>query len=443
MNPDRRWTVTASGQGLPALMSYREILTRIYGLGRFGIRPGLDRIRVILKALSDPQDGLSVIHVAGTNGKGSTSAFLSSILDAAGFRVGLFTSPHLIAFPERIRLNGREIAEEEVLRLAEKVLSVSPEGSTFFEIVTAMAYLAFAESGVGPAVMEVGMGGRFDATNAATGILSLITPIALDHCQYLGEDIAAIALQKAGVIKQGNPVVSAPQPPEALAVIRQQCANLGSALYVNGPDFRSDCKEGFLSYIGLEWKLDGIKPGIPGCYQSANAASALAAAELLARGRFAVTRSAARKGIEEARWPGRMELFPGTPRILLDGAHNPAGASALAESLRDIPRRNLVMLIGMAADKDADGILEHLLPMADRVITVTPAIPRGLPAVFLAERCRHLGFEAEDAGSVNEGLDIAVAVAHADDLVVVCGSLFVVGEARARLTFRRFEPFRG
>lgn len=424
-------------------MSYQDILTRIYGLGRFGIRPGLDRIRAILKALSDPQDGLSVIHVAGTNGKGSTSAFLSSILDAAGYKVGLFTSPHLIAFPERIRLNGREIAEEEVLRLAEKVLSAAPDGSTFFEIVTAMAYLAFAEGGVGPAVMEVGMGGRFDATNAATGILSLITPIALDHCQYLGGDIAAIALQKAGVIKQGNPVVSAPQPQEALAVIRQQCANLGSPLYLNGHDFRADRQEGLLTFIGLEWELDGIRPGIPGCYQSANAASALTAAELLARGRFPITRSAARRGIEEARWPGRMELFPGTPRILLDGAHNPAGASALAESLRDIRRRNLVMLIGMAADKDADGILEHLLPLADRVIAVTPAIPRGLPAGVLAERCRHLGFEAKETGSVNEGLDIAVAVAHADDLVVVCGSLFVVGEARARLTSRRFEPFRG
>jgi len=443
LNPDRRRVAAASGQGLPAFMGYREMLARLYGLGRFGIRPGLDRIRSILRALSDPQDSLSVIHVAGTNGKGSTSAFLSSILAAAGYKVGLFTSPHLVAFTERIRLNGREIAEEEVLRLAEKVLSVSPEGSTFFEVVTAMAYLAFAEGGVGPAVMEVGMGGRYDATNAATGILSLITPIALDHCQYLGEDIAAIALQKAGVIKRGNPAVSAPQSPEALAVIRRQCAHLGSPLYVNGPDFRADRKGGLLSYIGLEWQMDGLNPGIPGSYQSANAASALAAAELLAGGRFPVSRSAARRGIEEARWPGRMELFPGTPRILLDGAHNPAGASALAESLRDIRRRNLVMLIGMVADKDAEGILEHLLPVADRVIAVAPAIPRGLPAGVLAERCRHLGFAAEDAGSVNQGLDIAGAVAHADDLVVVCGSLFVVGEARARLTSRRFEPFRG
>jgi dihydrofolate synthase/folylpolyglutamate synthase len=424
-------------------MSYQDTLSRIYGLGRFGIRPGLERIRTILKALSDPQDCLSVIHVAGTNGKGSTSAFLASVLDAAGYRVGLFTSPHLIAFPERIRLNGKEIAEEEVLRLADTVLPVAPDGSTFFEIVTAMAYLAFAEHGVGPAVMEVGMGGRFDATNAAKGILSIITPIALDHCQYLGDDIAAIALQKAGVIKQGSPVVSAPQLPEARSVVREQCANLGSPLYLHGLDFSADRKGSLIAYRGLEWELEGISPGIPGRCQSVNAAAALAAAELLGRDRFPMSRTAALRGIEEARWPGRMEMFPGTPRILLDGAHNPAGASALAESLQDIRRRNLTMLIGMASDKDADGMLERLLPLADRAVTVTPAIPRGLPSAILAEHCRQLGFEAEDAGSVTEGLDNAVAGAHADDLVVVCGSLFVVGEARARLTSRRFEPFRG
>ncbi len=424
-------------------MSYQDILSRIYGLGRFGIRPGLERIRMILKALSDPQDSLQVIHVAGTNGKGSTSAFLASILDGAGLTVGLFTSPHLIAFPERIRLNGREIAEEDVLRLAEKVLSVAPAASTFFEIVTAMAFLAFAENGVGPAVMEVGMGGRFDATNAATGILSIITPIELDHCQYLGSDIATIAMQKAGVIKQGSPVVSAPQLPQALTVIREQCTLIGSPLFVHGTDFSAGGRGGPVDYRGLEWELEGVRPGIPGRFQAVNAAAALAAAELLGRRHFPISESDALRGIEAARWPGRMEMFPGKPRILLDGAHNPAGASALAESLQDIRRRNLVLLVGIVGDKDAGGILDHLLPVADRVFAVSPAIPRGLPSGALADRCRQLGHDAEDAGSVGAGLDRAVAEADADDLVVVCGSLFVVGEARARLTFRKFEPFRG
>jgi dihydrofolate synthase/folylpolyglutamate synthase len=424
-------------------MSYREMLSRIYGLGRFGIRPGLERIRTILKALSDPQDGLQVIHVAGTNGKGSTAAFLASILAAAGYRVGLFTSPHLIAFPERIRVNGSELAEEDVLRLAGKVLSSAPRDATFFEIVTAMAYLAFAEQGVGPAIMEVGMGGRYDATNAASGVLSVITPIALDHCQYLGEDIGSIALQKAGVIKPGRPVVSAPQTAEALTVVREQCARLRSPLHLHGTDFSAEWTDGFISYSGPEWDLAGIKPGIPGRYQSVNAAAALNAAELLGRSLLPLSAADALRGIEEARWPGRMELFPGAPRILLDGAHNPAGAAALAESLREIPRRSLVLLLGMAGDKDAAGILSRLLPMADRIIAVTPAIPRGLPSAMLADHCSRLGYDAEDGGSVTEGLENAVAKADPHDLVVVCGSLFAVGEARAKLTSRRFEPFRG
>lgn len=427
----------------PASLSYQEMLSRIYGLGRFGIRPGLERIRAILKALSDPQDSLQVIHVAGTNGKGSTAAFLASILDAAGYRVGLFTSPHLIAFPERIRLNGSELAEEYLLRLAGKVLSSAPHGATFFEIVTAMAFLAFAEQGVGPAIMEVGMGGRFDATNAASGILSVITPIALDHCQYLGEDIGSIALQKAGVIKPGRPVVSAPQPPEALAVLREQCARLGSSFQLHGTDFSAEWKDGCISYRGLGWDLAGIKPGIPGRYQSVNAAAALNAAELLGHDLLPLSGAEALRGIEGARWPGRMELFPGTPRVLLDGAHNPAGAAALAESLRDFPRRSLILLLGMAGDKDAAGMLSRLLPLADRIIAVTPAIPRGLPSGMLADKCSQLGYGAEDGGSVTEGLENAVNKAHPEDLVVVCGSLFAVGEARAKLTSRRFEPFRG
>lgn len=424
-------------------MSYQEMLSRLYRLGRFGIRPGLERIGAILKALSDPQDGLQVIHVAGTNGKGSTAAFLASILDAAGYRVGLFTSPHLIAFPERIRLNGSELAEEDVLRLADTVLSSAPRGATFFEIVTAMAYLAFAEKGVGPAVMEVGMGGRFDATNAAAGILSVITPIALDHCQYLGEDIGSIALQKAGVIKPGRPVVSAPQPPEAQRVIREQCERLCSPFHLHGTDFSADWQDGFISYSGREWDLAGIKPGIPGRYQSFNAAAALNAAELLGHDLLPLSAADALRGIEGARWPGRMELFPGAPSILLDGAHNPAGAAALAESLQDIPRRGLILLVGMAEDKDAAAMLSRLLPMAERIIAVTTAIPRGLPSGMLANHCSRLGYDAEDGGSVTDGLANAVAKAHPHDLVVVCGSLFAVGEARAQLTSRRFEPFRG
>jgi dihydrofolate synthase/folylpolyglutamate synthase len=424
-------------------MTYQEIMTHIYGLGRFGMKPGLARIHTLLNALSNPQDNLRVIHVAGTNGKGSTAAFLSSILAAAGHRVGLFTSPHLMAFPERIRINGREIPEQDVVTLAERVLSVSPPGTTFFEIVTAMSFLYFAELGVGPAIMEVGMGGRLDATNVATGVLSLISPIALDHCEYLGDSIARIAGEKAGVIKAGHPVAIAPQHPDALKSISEICARLGSRFYRDGYDFSAAWETDGLSYHGINWHMEGLRPGIPGRYQSTNAALALCASELLDRQGFPVTVDAARKGIEQAFWPGRMEMFPGPPRVILDGAHNPAGSEALAGILSDIPREALILVIGMVGDKDVNGILAPLLPHADRIIAVSPAVPRGLPSHELAERCRKLGHRTVDAGGVSAGLKIAFSIASANDLVLVCGSLFAVGEARARLLARSFEPFRG
>ncbi len=424
-------------------MDYQETLSHIYGLVRFGIKPGLERIRATLRSLSDPQDALQVVHVAGTNGKGSTAAFLASILKAGGHTVGLFTSPHLIAFPERIRINGIEISEQDVVSLADRVLSVAPEGTTFFEIVTAMAFLYFAEQGVGPAVMEVGMGGRLDATNAASGILSIITPIAIDHSQYLGDTIGMIAREKAGVIKAERPVVLTQQTPDALEVIRRHARDMDCPLYLEGHDFRASWEDDGLTYRGIEWELQSLQPGIPGRYQAMNLAAALCAAELLNQGGLPLSPDCARSGAEQASWPGRMELFAGSPRVLLDGAHNPAGAKALAEALADIPRRAVILVAGVVGDKDANGILAPLLSFADTVIAVCPAVPRGLTSGELADQCRALGHHPVDAGSVANGLEKAFTVAHPDDLILVCGSLFAVGEARARLLSRTFEPFRG
>lgn len=424
-------------------MDYRQTLSHIYGLVRFGIKPGLERIRATLRALSDPQDAVQVIQVAGTNGKGSTAAFLAAILTAGGYKVGLFTSPHLIAFPERIRINGSGISEEDVVSLADRVLSVAPEGTTFFEIVTAMAYLYFAEQGVGPAIMEVGMGGRLDATNAASGILSIITPVAIDHCQYLGDTLGLIAREKAGILKPGRPVVLSQQTPEALKVIRRHATGMDCPLYLEGRDFRATWEADGLTYRGIEWQLQALQPGIPGRYQAMNLASALCAAELLNKEGIPLSAAAVRAGAEQASWPGRMELFAGPPRVLLDGAHNPAGANALAEALADIPRRDLILVAGVVGDKDANGILGPLLPFADSVIAVCPSVPRGLASAELAAHCRTLGHQAVDAGSVANGLKKAFTAAHPDDLILVCGSLFAVGEARARLLSQTFEPFRG
>jgi dihydrofolate synthase/folylpolyglutamate synthase len=425
-------------------MTYRETLAYIYGLGRFGMRPGLEKISALLCALDNPQDRIKSVHVAGTNGKGSTAAFLSSIMTSAGYRVGLYTSPHLIRFTERIRVNGDEICEDDVVRLAARVMAAAPPETTFFELVTAMAWLHFAEQRVDLAVIETGMGGRFDATNAANGIMALITPISLDHCEHLGNSLAEIAFEKAGVIRPGRPVVSSPQHREALAVTGKQCERLDSPLYLCGEAFSGEwAADGGLSYRGLHNDLPGLLPGIAGRYQATNAFTALAAAELLSDSGFDVPAAALASGIERASWPGRMEIIGSSPRIMLDGAHNPAGARALAESLREIPRDALILVAGVMADKDAVEILNPLFPLAERVYTVSPALERAMPSERLAALCLSLGVPCLDAGTVAAGLEQAKKAAGPGDLILVCGSLFTVGEARSILCGERFEPFRG
>lgn len=423
-------------------MTYQETLAHIYGLGRFGMKPGLERISSLLSALDNPQDRVITIHVAGTNGKGSTAAFLSAIMAEAGYKVGLFTSPHLSRFTERIRINGREIMEEEVVRLAERAITAAPAGATFFELVTAMAWLHFADAGVDLAIMEVGMGGRFDATNAASGIMSIITPISLDHSEYLGDSLAGIAVEKAGVVKPGRPVVISSQSDEVLAVISRQCAELASPIFCCGKDFNGYWEDGGLAYYGLKSRLSGLKPGIAGRYQAGNAVCALAAAELLVDVGFHLSEKEMRSGIERAVWPGRMEIVGKAPRILLDGAHNPAGGEALAEALQDFPREKLILVAGVMADKDAEGIFMPLFPFADRVYAVTPALTRALPSSQLTVFCRALKVPCEDAGTVAAGLERARKAAGPGDLILVCGSLFTIGEARSILYDEHFEPFR-
>jgi dihydrofolate synthase / folylpolyglutamate synthase len=423
--------------------TYREILAHIYGLGRFGIKPGLERINLLLQALGNPQDSIKTIHVAGTNGKGSTAAFLCAILSGAGYRVGLFTSPHLVRFTERIRIGGTEIAEAEVVRLAERVMAVAPAATTFFELVTAMAFLHFATERVDLAIMETGMGGRFDATNGASGIMSLITPVSLDHCEYLGRTVAEIAHEKAGVIKPGRPVVTSARDCEALAVIGRQSSKLHSPLFCLGEHFAACWEADGLAYQGLRINLAGLKPGIGGRYQAANAACALAAAELLGGMGFPVPAAVMAEALGQASWPGRMEVIGEAPRILLDGAHNAAGGNALAEALEDVPHEKLILVAGVMADKDAEGILVPLFPLIDRAFAVSPPLPRAFPSDRLAVFCRARGVRCDDAGTVAEGLARAKKAAGASDLILVCGSLFAVGEARAVLFGEPFEPFRG
>ena len=424
-------------------MTYAETLAHIYALGRFGIKPGLERITRLLAKLGNPQNAFKAVHIVGTNGKGSTASFLCSILKSGGYRTGLFTSPHLISFTERIQVDGSEIGEADVVRFAAMVMAAAPAETTFFEIVTALAILHFAEAGVEIAVFEAGMGGRLDATNILPGVLCAIAPISLEHTDYLGTTIEDIAAEKTGICKPGAPIISARQDRDAQFIIEHQAGQLDAPLYRQGESFDAFWLNGLLNYRGVGVTLDGLSCGLYGRYQSGNAALALASAELMRAVGFPVTPQAMIAGLANARWPGRMELFPGPPRLLLDGAHNPAGATALAEALADIPRGRLFLVAGVMADKELSGILAPLLPLADRVFAVAPALERALPAGELATYCFGAGVEAMDAGSVAQGIELARNLAQDDDLILVCGSLFTVGEARSHLKSRSFEPFRG
>ncbi|HEY5975485.1 MAG TPA: folylpolyglutamate synthase/dihydrofolate synthase family protein [Geobacteraceae bacterium] len=424
-------------------MTYEETLSYLFSRGRFGMRPGLERISATMSRLGDPHQRLTAVQVAGTNGKGSTAAFLSAVLTSGDQRTGLFTSPHLMDFTERFRIDGQEIEPARLTELAGRVIAAAPAEATFFELTTAIGLLWFAEEQVDVAILEVGLGGRYDATSIVDGSLAVITPIALDHTEWLGESVAAIAGEKAGIIRPGRPVVCASQDPAALAVIAGACHDRQAPLYLWGERFSAAWEGDALHYHGLQLELAGLTPGLAGPHQAVNAACALAAAELLAAAGRPLPVQALRDGIAAARWPGRLELFPGAPPVLLDGAHNPAGAQALVAALAGYPRRRLLLVTGLMADKDALGLLTPLLPLADTVYAVTPGLERAMPATQLAELCGTLGKQALAAGRVGDGLSQARREAAADDLVLVCGSLFTVGEARALLTGQSFQPVRG
>jgi dihydrofolate synthase / folylpolyglutamate synthase len=425
-------------------MPLAGLLEKLYARRRFGIRPGVDRVCILLNRLGNPERNFRTIHVVGTNGKGSTTAFLSSILSAAGHRTAQFTSPHLINFSERFRIDEKEPEVGQLAVCLEKVLSLAPDEATFFEIITALAAVMFAEERVEVAVMEAGMGGCSDATAALPGMMTVITSISLDHCDYLGATLEQIATEKAAIAEPGTPVISARQAQTVRDIIQSfgRCGEF--RLLWSGDDFSATWNgPGCLDYRGIHGVLSRIKPGIPGRYQAENASLALAAAETLDGLGISVPHDALASGISSARWPGRMELIPGQPRLLLDGAHNPSGATALADALGDYHYGRLLLVVGIMADKDAAALLESLAPRAAKCFCVTPAIERAMDGVILAGILARMGFEAQACGTVGQGIEIARNEARPDDLILVAGSLFTVGEAKAWLTGSTFEGIRG
>jgi dihydrofolate synthase/folylpolyglutamate synthase len=415
-------------------VGYRESLDYLYGLQRFGIKLGLENIRTLLTRLGHPERDFGILHVGGSNGKGSVAATLAEILVQAGYRVGLYTSPHLHSFTERIRVNGTAIAEDEVARLVAEIRSVA-DGvpATFFEFTTALALLHFRRRQVDFVVLEVGLGGRLDATNAVTPRLSVITPICRDHAEHLGGTLAAIAAEKGGIIKPGVPLVLGRQEPEALEVLLTRARQLAAPVLLCGRDFAPLPAAGGFSYRGPGLELAELQPGLAGIHQHDNLSVALAAAGLLREQGVDLPEAALRRGVAQVRWPGRLEWWEGRRQVLLDGAHNEGGAKVLAAYLATLGAEGIRWVVALKGDKRPDDILGPLLPLVTALYCTVPAAESAVPP----EELRRRGVAAGLTGSVHATPAAAVAAALADrrgsEIVLVAGSLFLVAAAREYL----------
>ena len=425
-------------------MAYEDSIDYLYRLQLHGIKLGLSNPTRLLAALGEPHRAFKSVHVAGTNGKGSTSAAMASMLSASGLRVGLFTSPHMASFTERIRIDGVEISPDDVasytarVREAAEGIGLTP---TFFEAVTAMAFLYFRERGVDWAVIETGMGGRLDATNVLTPAVSVITRIDYDHMRYLGGSLKEIAFEKAGIIKPGVPVVCAAQDDEAIAAISSRADEAGSALHLAGREFRSVLKAhepgrvmfDYISDRGLD--LAALQCPLSGSYQAGNMSLAVRAIEIIG----ACGERAVREGLASLTWPGRLEVIRHDPLVILDGAHNPAAAAATARAVReDFHLDGVALVFGAMADKDIEGMLRSLLPLASTVYLAPPEGGRAANAAQLGEIARRLG----RADGVREFGGVALALTSAIELgmpVLVTGSFYLLGEAREALGSRSYH----
>jgi len=417
--------------------AYQQSLDYLYGLEKFGMIFGLAKAEAILEAIGAPHQEIQAIHIGGTNGKGSTAAMMAEILQKEGYRVGLYTSPHLTRFTERIKVNGREIEEAEVASLAGwmrgkiETAGITPP-FTFFDFTTAMALLYFRQKMVDLAVLEVGLGGRLDSTNVVDPLLSIITNIAKDHEEHLGGSLIQIAREKAGIIKKGRPLITAATQPRVLRLFSKICQEKGSPYFRVGKEFRyAYTEEGDFNYEGLRRKFWGVHLSLQGFHQIINATTALGAMEVLEDLGYSVSTHAMLDGLREVEWPGRLEMVRSSPKVILDGAHNPAGALFLKRSLeKQFHYRRLILLVGMMKDKDIKSILHLLVPLADHVLLTQPRTDRAAPPALLKEAMGRNGKKAEVIEDLKEAIDQGLSITGEEDLLCITGSLYTVGEAR-------------
>jgi len=407
---------------------------------------GLENITILSAGLGNPHKAVPCVHIAGTNGKGSTAAMLESILRAAGLRTGLYTSPHLERINERIRINGEDISDESLavawtrvrasieLLMAAGKLAAHP---TYFECLTAIAFFAFAQQGVDFAVYEVGLGGRLDATNIVSPEVAIITPVDFDHENFLGHSIEEIAGEKAGIIKPGLWVVSSGERPEPRAVIARRCAELGvrlvevdSAWQIESVWASDGCYRATVSSADSSKRIT-VEPPLPGRFQIRNALAAATASYLLAERGFSTNDEAVPRGIATVRWPGRLERLSHQPAVYLDGTHNPAGARELLKFWEENFRgRRILLVYGAMRDKAVDEIAGLLFPRADSVILTEPRQPRAISAPLLAEITGHLAVQSTVVQDPGEALERALGMAGPDDVIFATGSLYLAGDLR-------------
>jgi len=423
-------------------MNYSQALDYLNGLRPLGVRPRLEAVRYLLELMGNPQDNLKPILVAGTNGKGSVSSMISSVLTSGGYKTGLYTSPHLISFTERIKIDGKEMNEGLVGKYVSELIPLVDEVSnelcapTYFEVVTALCLKFFSDESVDYCVLEVGMGGRLDATNIIDPIVSVITSVGLDHTKFLGESIPEVAFEKAGIIHEKHPVVCAQVSEQALNVIRFRAKEASSPLHVVGDDVSFKLKENLpsktvLDYVGLNFNLKDVVVSLSGEFQASNTATALCALDVLVSEGMKLDEDAIFNGLSQIKWPGRFEVIKGKPPVVLDGAHNPHAFKALSVSLKKVfPGKKIVLVLSVLEHKDVEGILGELESITDCVIPTQSSHPSAISVEDLASRLRKHNFKVHVQEKPLEALELAKKLAGDGNVVCACGSLYLVGDVK-------------
>ncbi len=422
------------------MWSAEEAVGYFHSLERFGIRPGLERIGALCAQLGHPEKGLRYVHIAGTNGKGTVCTEIAGVLQAAGYRTGLYVSPYVIEFRERIQINGRMIQRRELAyaayRVKKAIAQLNAQGiyPTEFEAVTAAAFICFARQNCDIVVLETGLGGRFDATNIIEApIASVITSISLDHTGVLGDTLEKIAFEKCGIIKQGAHTVTCDtQPAEALSVIRRTAEQNGSFLFEASVPALFEVLAGDITGTAVRYRNTEIKIPFAGAHQLQNAAIAVKACEVLGVNGYDITVRHIKAGLEASRNPARTEVLNAVPPVLLDGSHNDDSTKALAGVLGTyLAGKRILAVMGMMADKDVKTSVANLKPFFSHVIAVTPSNPRAMAAGEFCALLRSLGISAEACAEPAGGIDRAFALLNGYDALVVCGSLYLAADVRS------------